>query len=312
MQALLNKFVRRADSKTVVGVELRRNGVALVAQHWRKNMPSVFSADFISMDNLDALESVMKAWVDTNKLNSATCNLVLNSDNYQILLVEPPEVPETEIRSAIRWRLKDLISLPPDKVSIDVFPLPQDGTKANKKMVYVVVTETEKLKRLIDTVLSVGLHLNAVDICELAIRNIASRILPDADSDRGIAVARIRQGIGSVYIFRHGNMYLARSFALDYNAGLMDDLPQENLALELQRSLDYFERQMGQAPPSVIYVCGDHISEDKVGATLKASLSIPIKTLDLSSVCSLNEDCPTETLSQCIGALGGALRREDV
>lgn len=310
MFTFLDRFRDRSGSKTVVGLELRRNGVALVARSWKKDVPVVEALDFVAVENLQALDHAVKPWVDRHKLNKATCHVVLNPEDYQMLLVEPPDVPDEEIRAAIRWRLKDLITLSPDKVSIDVFHLPEDGTKANKKMVYVVVTETEKLKQLIAAVHRTGLKLATVDVCELAIRNVVVRLLNEENTGRGAVVVRIRQGVGSVYIYRQGNMYLARSFSLGYNAGLLDELPQENLALEIQRSLDYFERQMGQAPPSAIYVCGDHISDDKVGPTLKASLSLPLYILQLSGLCAFPDDCDQELLPQCIGALGAALRQE--
>lgn len=311
MRALLNRFRQSGLSRPMVGLELQKEGVAMVAQQWRDGIPVVLAGEFVLSSKTTDFEDIIRSFVARHKLQNAGCNLVLRHDEYQILLVEPPDVPEEEIRGAIRWRLKDLISIPPETAAIEIFSLPQDGSKANKKMVYVVVAEAKKLKHLIELVGRGGLDLHAIDIGELAIRNIALRLVGDDGSGRGIAIARLHHGHGSVYIYRQTNLYLTRTFSLEYNAGLLDDLPQENLALELQRSVDYYERQMGQVPPSVIYLCGDHVTEDKIGPTLRASLAIQLQILDPAATAWVDENFETGALMQCIGAFGAALRRDE-
>lgn len=294
----------------VVGVELQADGMALVALRWSEGVPKVLNMAFVDYADDLLPEQQLKEWVADAQLTHAMCYVALASDQYQILLVEPPEVPDEELRSAIRWRLKDLITVPLEQAAIDVFALPEDGTRSKKKMVYVVAAHEQKVKSAIALVQGSGMHLEAIDIGELAIRNLADTLICDDTSERGIAVARIRRGAGSVYIYRRGNMYLARSFTLDYQGGLLDDLPEENLALELQRSVDYYERQMGQAPPTVIYVCGENIIEEKLGAVLKASLGIQIQLLDPAAGVNLGDDVDAVVCQRCVAAIGAAMRQD--
>lgn len=291
----------------VVGIELQAEGVALVAMQTQDGISTVTHMSFIEAEDFAA---GLKDWVSRHKLTQSRCHVAMAADQYQILLVEPPEVPEEELRNAIRWRLKDLITIPLEHAAIDVFALPEDGTRSKKKMVYVVAAHAEKVKSVVALVNNASLQLHAVDIGELALRNIANLLICDDQSRRGIAVARIRRGTGSMYIYREGDMYLARSFSLDYKGGLLDELPEENLALELQRSVDYYERQMGQAPPNVIYVCGENISEDKLGPVLKASLGSRIQLLDPAAVVRLDDGVDNDLSQRCIGAIGVAMRQE--
>ena len=295
-------------STAVVGVEYQSEGMAVVQQELKDGVPSVSAMDFLRFDGASA-QLLLKAWVEKHRLEKSRCNVVLGADAYQLLLVEPPEVPFEEMREAIRWRLKDLVSIPVEQAVVDIFMLPEDGTRSNKKMVYVVAADKAKIKSVIDCVNHSGLELEAIDIIELAMRNVSQRLICDS-MDRGIAIARLRQGSGSVYLFRQGNMYLARNFALDYNGGLLDDLPEDILALELQRSLDYYERQMGQVPPSVVYVCGENVSEDKIGATLKSSLAANVQFLDPAATAMVDGEPDNSILQSCVAALGGALRDE--
>lgn len=296
-------------SAAVVGIELQADGMAVVAQQWNDGMPRITHMAFLAYVEETSAEDLLRGWVAECHLAHANCYVALAGDQYQILLVEPPEVPEDELRNAIRWRLKDLITIPVNQAAIDVFALPEDGTRSKKKMVYVVAAHEDKIKSVMSLVEHGGLRLQAIDIGELAIRNLANSIIGEDMAERGVAVARIRRGAGSVYIYKQGNMYLARSFALDYKAGLLDDLPEENLALELQRSVDYYERQMGQAPPTVIYICGENILEDKLGAVLKSSLGIQIQWLNPAAVISA-DDVDSNVSQRCLGAIGAALRPE--
>ena len=303
------KWGRLKKRSIVVGIEFQADGIAVVAQVRSDGVPEILHMDYLTFaDAAEALQ-LLTDWVATKQLSGSICHVALAQDHYQLLLVEPPDVPDDEMRNAIRWRLKDLINIPLEQAAIDVFALPADGTRAQKKMMYVVATQDQKIKSIRDLILSAGLQLESIDIGELAIRNLANTLLCDDSSERGVAVARIRQGGGSVYIYRKGNMYLARSFSLNYKAGLLDDLPEENLALELQRSVDYYERQMGQAPPTVIYVCGENILEDKLNAKLKASLAIQIQLLDPTAVVLLKMDVDAGLSQQCLGAIGVSIRQ---
>lgn len=293
----------------IVGLELQVNGLAVASYQNLEDVPRVAGLEFLSATSESERSQLLKQWVEQHQLESADCHVVLGRNDYQLLLVEPPDVPDEELREALRWRLKDLLNFSVEKAVIDIFHLPEDGTRGNKKMVYVVAVEDKHIHGIINLVRDAGLALQVIDVPELAIRNIASRLICDDDSERGIGVARIKQGRGSVYLYRHGNMYLARNFSLDYNAGLLDDLPVDVLALELQRSIDYYERQMGQAPPAVIYICGEHVSEDKITDQLKASLAVSIQHLDPAATALVEAEEDDDNLRQlCLVAMGAAYR----
>lgn len=290
-----------------VGLEFQAEGIACVAA---STPGSAEQVAFLRYQDGVEPGQMLKEWVEQHQLAGASCTAVLGADQYQILLVEPPDVAEDELRGAIRWRLKDLLTIPVDKAIIDLFALPEDGTRANKKMVYVVAAERGKITSIMEKVAAAELKLAAIDIVELALRNVAGQVLSEATADRGIAVARVRAGGGSVFLYRHGNMYLTRNFALNYKGGLLDDLPEEALALELQRSLDYYERQMGQVPPSAVYVCGENVSEDKIGPLLRSSMAVQVQHLNPSAALHLPEQVDGALLQTCMGALGGFLRKE--
>lgn len=299
---MFSRIFRQTQSATL-GLEFLPEGFAVAEVHTDSQTPQL---DFIACEGAEQCKARLKDWVVQRKLNNASVNVVLSAGHYQMLLVEPPDVPAEELRHAVRWRLKDLLTMPVDQAVIEVFALPEDGLRGNKKMVYVVAAERKRIEDIIALTDAAGLNLSAIDISELAIRNIAMAVLDEALRERGVAVARLGQGSGSVFLYRQGNLYLARNFRLDYKGGLLDDLPEEALALELQRSVDYYERQMGQAPPAAVFLCGDNVMADKIGTVLRSSFAVPVKVL----VPEMARNIEAASVQQCLGALGAALRIE--
>jgi MSHA biogenesis protein MshI len=301
---------KRVSASRLIGLELQADGIAVALKSTRDDVPHLDRLAFLAASTDAERFAQLQQFVAEHKLRKMPCNLVLPSSGYQLYLLEAPEVPDSDMREAVRWRLKDLVSQPLEKIALDLFFLPTDVARGNRKMVYVAVAIKDYLASLVESVAAAGLVLRAIDISELSLRNVAIHLVDPQFDSRGVAVARIKQGGGSLSIFRGGNMYLSRQFDLQYGGGLLDDLPTETLALELQRSLDYYERQLGQATPSVVYVGGENIQEDKLTPSLRNILTVPLQFLDFSGAVGMAESFDPGLMQMCLVATGAALRRE--
>lgn len=297
---------RHKQGDQLLGIEASEEGIALAWIARGKTGMRLESCDYISRDAVDSLASTLPEKIKALGAQTLPCNWVLTNDAYTLLLVEAPNVPAEELREAVRWRIKDLISFPAEQATLDIFPLPEDGSRG-KKMLYVVVSDRERIQETVDLARKTRVGLKSIDIAEMAMRNLAE-LLPNGR--RGLALVRLRQGAGSLVLIRQGQVYLSRQFELKYNGGLLDDLPEDALILELQRSLDYFERQMGQEPPARILFCGDNMGEEKISENMRNSLPGEVACLDLGELIAGTEQCDAHILQLCVGAIGGALRQE--
>ncbi len=299
---------RLSAKKGVVGIEILPNGLALAAKGCFGTDDKVDFINVILAESDDvSLAKELDRFVQKQNISKRLCHLVLHPLDYQLLLVEAPDVPDHDMREAIRWRVKDLISVPVDQAIVDVFSAPNNANRGAKKMIYVVVSEKGRMQELVSLINDSGLKLSSIDIGEMAMRNL-SVMLTEDDLDRGVGIVRLSEGGGVVSLYRGGNLYLSRQFQLKYNAGLLDDLPIDALGLEVQRSLDYYERQMGLTPPALLYLCGENISEDKITDELKRSINVPSKFLDLNTDTVFNGDVEEGMVQVCLGALGAAFR----
>ena len=55
-------------------------------------------------------------------LERFSCSTLLPASQYQLQLIEAPNVPEAEMKSAVRWRLKDFLEYPVESATIDATP----------------------------------------------------------------------------------------------------------------------------------------------------------------------------------------------
>lgn len=291
----------------VIGVEFGADGVAFAhIQRPATQQPRLLHCEYLPCQAGDNPAEMVRSRLTKLGLQRLPCHLVIAAPAYNLLLGEAPKVPQEELAEALRWRIKDLISFPIADAVLDAFLLPEDSARGTNRMAYAVVSQRKAIAALVEQARAAQLSLQVIDIAELALRNLAETC---CDTRRGVAIVKLAQGGGSLQIVRDGNLYLSRQFSLSYNAGLLDDLPGEALVLELQRSLDYFERQLRQSPPSHVYICGDNITEDKLTAEIRKSLPVSVNLLSLSEGLQIDQAVPEHTLSLCLLALGAALRQ---
>ena len=301
-------FSAKSRQNEIIGVEFAAEGVAFA--HVRRvptQQPMLVNSEFIQVDKGDDVAEILRLRLTKLGLNKIPCNIVMATGSYQMLLGEAPKVPPEELAEALRWRVKDLIQFPIADAILDAFQLPEDSARGTSRMAYAVVAQRSIITQIIAQAKAAQLNLQAIDIPELCLRNVAQAC---GDTKRGIALVKLGQGGGSLQIIRDGNLYLSRQFSLAFNAGLLDDLPGDALVLELQRSLDYFERQMRQTPPSNVYLCGENVTADKLTPEIRNSLAVKIELFNIESGIQLGENAQQHSLSLCLLALGAALRED--
>ncbi len=302
----MSLFRASSKQKEIVGVQFNAEGIAF-AHLVPGPIPRLRRCEFIPATEQSSPEALLKERLDRLGLQGRLCNLVLAPEDYSLLLVEAPNVPQTELREALRWRIRDLIDFPVTEAVLDAFLVPEDKARGAKRMAYVAVAHRKTITQAVERIEAVKLSLSAIDIPELALRNLVEVC---CDTERGAALVKLVPGRGSLQIIRGGDLFLARQFSLPYQGGLLEDLPADALVLELQRSLDYFERQMRQPPPGQVYLAGENVSADKLSEEITKALPNALSLLQLSPAIEIDAEVPEHTLSLCLDAVGAALRSQ--
>jgi MSHA biogenesis protein MshI len=241
------------------------------------------------------------------------CSALLQQGEYQMQLVEAPAVPPEELRSAVRWKLKDLLDYPVEAATVDVADVPSDRTGAARShYVYTVSARNERIGACMKLFHDAGFPLHAIDVPEMAQRNVAALF---EEPGRGLAMLVFDDRGGLLTFTCGGELYMARS--TDINLAQLTDLSAgaregvlDRLVLELQRSLDHFDRQFSYITLSRLLLSA--VPADlRVQEYLAENLYLPVQTLDLSEVLDFPgapELRDPERQSFRLQLIGGALR----
>ncbi|HEX5048811.1 MAG TPA: hypothetical protein VFX89_16985 [Gammaproteobacteria bacterium] len=302
---MLSLFKRARSSASRIGVFMTQDGVAGArVVRGRGARPRLEQCVYEDRGTEDALARVVSS-VSARRTPAST---VLDAPGYRLSLVEAPEVPTAELAAAVRWRIKDLIDFHIDDAVIDVFEMPAHARGGPRKMLYAVTAKADIVKQQVELVGSSGLELDVIDIPELCLRNVAA--LLEAD-DRGAALLYLGDRRSTLLLVRQGILYLARHVetgvaALAEAGELKRDL-LAGLALEVRRSLDYFESHYEQSAIAQLYASGlDAADREQLAQELGAA----VRDVELAALFDTNARLSPDVLRRCLPAVGAALRDE--
>ncbi|MBK9027966.1 MAG: agglutinin biogenesis protein MshI [Propionivibrio sp.] len=277
----------------------------------RNSRPEVRLLDSFALEGSerDALQRLRVA----RQLKSYACTTLMGSGEYNLTQLESPPVPAEERREALRWALKETVSYPLDSACIDVLDIPILGMPPGRSAGVLVVSAAEQAVRSrVGAFEEAKIILDAVDIPELAQRNVAALL---EDENRGLVFLRIDESGMMLTLSFHGELIAVRSgeiSTLQLDGGDADQRSRtkERLVLELQRSLDNFDRQYSHIPISKV-VLATYPSVENLAADLGENTYIPVKEMDFSSVIdfpAIPELRDTQCQAKNLLAIGAALR----
>ena len=277
----------------------------------RNSRPEVRLLDSFALEGSerDALQRLRVA----RQLKSYACTTLMGSGEYNLTQLESPPVPPEERREALRWALKETVSYPLDSACIDVLDIPILGMPPGRSAGVLVVSAAEQAVRSrVGAFEEAKIILDAVDIPELAQRNVAALL---EDENRGLVFLRIDENGMMLTLSFHGELIAVRSgeiSTLQLDGGDADQRSRtkERLVLELQRSLDNFDRQYSHIPISKV-VLATYPSVENLAADLGENTYIPVKEMDFSSVIdfpAIPELRDTQCQAKNLLAIGAALR----
>lgn len=240
------------------------------------------------------------------------CASLLGESQYRVAQLEAPAVPPEERVQALRWRLKDMVDFPVDAASVAVADIPAEGSR--QPSVFAIVAPREVIAERMALFHEARVPLEAIDIPEMAVRNVAALF---EEPNRGLAFLALNSGESLLTITYAGELYLSRRIEVSSQALADADEERrqqmlERLALELQRTLDNFDRQYGFISVSRLLVCSEFDCADTVSG-LAHNLYLPVQVADLAQVAEFTavpELRSVERQAQCLLAIGAALRSE--
>jgi MSHA biogenesis protein MshI len=262
-------------------------------------------------DNLEGREKTLQQ-LRRAQPGRARAVWLLERGQYQLMATEaPPGLPEPEWRDALRWQLKDQVEFDVADAAIDLLRLPAPSPQ--RQPLLAVLCPRAQLRPVVKQLEAAKFRLHAIDIPDTALRNLCGRCEPEG---RAQSLLSFGSGHGQLVITHEGELLSARQIDVPAEALSADDDARRDAAidrasLELQRTLDSYDRQHSQRPLArVLIVPGPGMAALTEHA--RGFISLPLQPFDLDAVIDTSAQTALQGVAAApwLLALGAALREE--
>lgn len=245
----------------------------------------------------------------------AQANVLLNSVDYRIVPLDAPRVPPEERRAAVRWQLKDLLDFPAEQACVDCLDVPGPTPGAESRQVFAVASQERTVRGWMQRYRDARLALGAIDIPELAMRNLSVLAAGPA------AHAFVHLGLKSTRLTLAWQRELCAFRQFDVAAYKLDAADAatrarllERMALEVQRSTDSFARQFHGADLATVWVSAVR-DADEITRQLSDLLPQSVQAFRVEDHVALSSSQPVVDPERGLDftfAIGAAIRRDEM
>jgi len=299
------RFFRRATEQGLTAYLRLPGRIAYARVDRRATVPKLLAVGVVPVNG----DNWSEALAGLHK--KGPISLVLHPSDYKLRLLDAPNVPAEELKSAVRWQIQDMLDFHVDDGTVDALDVPHPEHLSHVRQLFAVAAKNSLLAEETALAAGAGLNLTIIDIIETAQRNLATRL---ESPGRALAVFSFIETGGLLTLTLDGELCMARTLGvnqarLENDEGMEDAL--EHLALEIQRTLDHFDRQFGGIPVDrLLLVPMERVERLRDG--LATNLALPVEVLNLSSVLDTSAFPELDALPMpCFHAIGAALRMED-
>ncbi|MGB9577672.1 MAG: hypothetical protein ACPL3S_00220 [Halothiobacillaceae bacterium] len=231
-----------------------------------------------------------------------------------LLQLALPDVPEAELASALKFRAREMSSIPVDDMVLDYVDIPGMRVRGGERFSYCAVARLSQMRALRDAIKTSGLTLEAIDIGDMALRYVLARVLPQEENAALLFVGE--QG-SRVLVARADRLYLFRTSPIGAQQLQQSPLDQvdgpspgriQGLLLEIQRTLDFYDSHFTEPPPRHIWLAPQWSFIPLLADKLGEQLRLPVRQLVLADIFEGDPQMAEEGAGLTYLALGAALR----
>lgn len=312
-------FRKNAKNKQLLAICLASDGLYSASVQWQnQSVPVLTFISFHPKAN-QSWSMLLARLLKESHARQSRCSLLLLPGEYQILAVDALGVPAEEVKSAMRWRLKDLLDYPVEDATFDVLDVPGDPNAGSRNhSLFAVVARNQHIAERQMLFDEAKLALSAIDVPDMAQRNLSALLEP---AGRGLAMLSFDENGGLLTVTFNGELYLSRRLEnVRWSQLLQDDSEKrvsafERITLELQRSLDHFDRQHHFINTEKLILAPMGEVGESLRAYLSSNLYLPVEVLDLTTVIDVSQIPAMLDVSlqqKYLMTIGAALRQEEV
>lgn len=242
LKQFLKQKLRKSSSYHAVGIAFTADQVLLCALRESKGEYTwALDASF----SHQSWQEKLPDYVKKQGLAGAPCFFAMSSHWYRIYQVDKPNVKDDELFEALQWPIKEMSGSDKEMV-YDYSDMPVQVSGQNKVMAVAVVKE--EVEKLTKVIYSADLELKSILVEEFA----TTHLVPDLD-EPVITLVQEHGEVVVLNIIKNNQLYFTRRLKGFENIGEFSEVEldmgiTESICVQIQRSMDFFESQLRQAP----------------------------------------------------------------
>ncbi|MCH2158812.1 MAG: hypothetical protein MK096_08575 [Oleiphilaceae bacterium] len=280
----MRSLILSRTAHTRVGLEFRTDGLAIaLTRSARYPSLKLMESYWLPSAPNKRLQN-LRNFVREQGLKGVSCDIVLPRNDYQRIELDAPNVPETELESAVHWAVQALMDDAGMDAQVEYFDYPKEALRNRPPRLHARVARQALIDTLTQSAIAVGLKPKRITVSDLALKNLSETIEPSNELQLTL---KCENDFGLITIHKSSQLYFSRDFAISRRATLSADEEMAQVAIEVQRSIDFFEGQTGLALPRQIRLLSSFSESDRVAlemllgsAVIRLPLQSKLKAVD--------------------------------
>lgn len=273
MTSLLRRLLPRQQSDLYIAIAVRHGRVNFVAYKGGAAQRLLVNdeLDVEQQQYARTIERLLQRYAKLG-LKGARTQVVLGPRLVQQTVVDKPALNDDELVQALPWTIKDLVDIPAADMVADYYESPVQI--AGREKITAVVVQKSWLQQLLEP-----LHAAKLNIQGVVNEDLACCSLLPPDHAPTMLVSQYGDQQAQLILVKQRGLVVSRQLK-PIQSVLQQAEPEpfesDMLAIELQRSMDYFSGQLRQAPLQHIQLAlpGQHLSLFR--SQLEQSLSLAV------------------------------------
>ena len=271
----------------------------------RSNTQVLFSQSrLFNEDSRHLMMTTLAEDVDRFNLIAHKCRLILIPGQYQLLLIDAPNVPAADMTKALRWSLKGLSDYDLDDVAIDAFLLPILKADDQKKAL-VAITPLSVLNNKRALLESVFLDVTTISIAEMALKNLLP--LMQIEKEAPFIIISLCGSIRKLHIVYNDTFYLIRELTQDLHPNADEPVEMAGILLEIERSIDYCINKLKLPEPKQLFFTPGFYNATSFFQTLEQKLGLTVSMIDLNQYLKIEPALSLEEQHLVFYSITGAI-----
>ena len=308
-----------SSKRETVGIDIGSSSVKLVQLREQKGayhlvnvgilpLPAEAIVDNTLMDSSSIVETIKNILSNLAvKATDAACSISGNA--VIIRKIALPAMTTEELEEQIQWEAEQYIPFDINDVNIDFQILAQDELDPTRMNVLLVASKKDIVNDYLTVFNETGLKLSVIDVDSFAVQN-AFEINYDVFPEEVIALVNIGAGIMNLNIVKAGASLFTRDVQMggsvytdeiqkhfgvsseeaerikisgeSPDGGRLQDIMSrlnETLALEMRRSLDFYNSTANEGKISRVYLSGGAAKTALLAEAVGQRLGVPVEVL---------------------------------